>query len=84
LLRPVGLIFNTDAVKAIDERSIAFGDFRGNRQYVSTGNLITDNRVGLILVAYPRPLHLNIMGRVEVLEESKRGSGFRDPEYKYT
>lgn len=30
-------------LKVIDERTIAFADFRGNRQYVSTGNLMTDS-----------------------------------------
>ena len=37
-------------LKVIDERTIAFADFRGNKQYISTGNLLTDNRVALILV----------------------------------
>ena len=37
-------------LKVIDKRTIAFADFRGNKQFVSTGNLTTDNRVALILV----------------------------------
>src|SRR5450631_2807638 len=31
-------------LKVIDDQTIAFADFRGNRQYVSTGNLLADNR----------------------------------------
>src|SRR5437016_525040 len=55
-------------LKVIDDRTIAFADFRGNKQFISTGNLTTDNRVALILVDYPRHARLNILGRVEVFE----------------
>ena len=37
-------------LKVIYDRTIAFGDFRGNKQYISTGNLATDDRVALIVV----------------------------------
>ena len=52
----------------IDENTLAFADFRGNKQYISTGNLMTDNRVALILLDYPRQLRLKILGRVEIFE----------------
>jgi len=55
-------------LKVIDDSTIAFADFRGNKQYISTGNLMTDNRVALILVDYPRQLRLKILGRVEIFE----------------
>lgn len=55
-------------LKVIDDRTIAFADFRGNKQYVSTGNLMTDDRVALILVDYPRQLRLKILGHAEVFE----------------
>jgi predicted pyridoxine 5'-phosphate oxidase superfamily flavin-nucleotide-binding protein len=55
-------------VKVIDESTIAFADFHGNKQYISTGNLMTDNRVALIFVDYPGQARLKILGRVEVLE----------------
>ena len=69
----------------IDPTTIAFADFRGNRQYISTGNLMTDNRMALILVDYPRQLRLKILGRVEIFEgEHSRAwiERVRDPEYK--
>src|SRR6266567_6898298 len=40
-------------LKVIDAHTIAFDDFRGNKQFVTTGNLTTDNRVALIMVDYP-------------------------------
>lgn len=55
-------------LKVLDERTLAFADFRGNKQYVSTGNLATDSRAALILVDYPRQARLKILGRVEVAE----------------
>jgi uncharacterized protein len=50
-------------LKVLDERTIGFADFRGNRQYVSVGNLAGDDRVALILVDYPNRRRLKILGR---------------------
>ena len=74
-------------LKVVDERTIAFADFRGNKQYINTGNLMTDNRVALILVDYPRQLRLKILGRVEIFEGEQAHTKewierVRDPEYK--
>jgi predicted pyridoxine 5'-phosphate oxidase superfamily flavin-nucleotide-binding protein len=55
-------------LKVIDDRTLAFADFRGNKQFVSTGNLASDNRVALIMVDYPGRTRLKILGRVEVIE----------------
>jgi predicted pyridoxine 5'-phosphate oxidase superfamily flavin-nucleotide-binding protein len=74
-------------LKVIDESTIAFADFRGNRQYVSTGNLMTDNRVALILVDYPRQLRLKLLGRAEIFEGEKAKDWIdkvRDPKYRAT
>jgi uncharacterized protein len=72
-------------LKVIDESTVAFADFRGNRQYISTGNLMTDNRVALILMDYPRQTRLKLLGRVEIFEGEKAKDWIkkvRDPEYK--
>lgn len=74
-------------LKVIDGRTIAFADFRGNKQYVSTGNLMADNRVALILVDYPRQLRLKILGRVEIFEGEKAKAWLpkvRDRDYNAT
>ena len=55
-------------LKVVDDRTLALGDFRGNQQYVSAGNLLSDNRVAIIMVDYPAQARLKILGRVEVLE----------------
>lgn len=55
-------------LKVIDPHTVAFADFRGNKQYITTGNLMTDDRVALILVDYPHQARLKILGRVSILE----------------
>jgi predicted pyridoxine 5'-phosphate oxidase superfamily flavin-nucleotide-binding protein len=55
-------------LKVVDDRTLALADFRGNKQYISTGNLLTDNRVAMILVDYPQQARLKILGRVDVVE----------------
>src|SRR5262249_10254735 len=75
----------TGFLKVIDERTIAFADFSGNKQFISAGNLMTDNRVALMLVDYPRQARLKMLGRAEILEgEPARAwiERVRDPGYK--
>jgi len=55
-------------VKVIDGNTIAFANFTGNKQYISGGNLTTDNRVALIFVDYPRRARLKLLGRAEILD----------------
>jgi hypothetical protein len=48
----------------LDEQTLAFADFRGNRQYISLGNVAADDRVALILVDYPRRARLKILAHM--------------------
>ncbi len=54
-------------LKVVDDRTLAFGDFRGNRQYISTGNLAANDRSCIFLMDYPRRMRLKIYARVETL-----------------
>jgi uncharacterized protein len=72
-------------LKVIDDRTIAFADFRGNKQFISTGNLTTDNRVALILVDYPSQQRLKILGNAELFEGMQAREWIerlREPGYK--
>lgn len=51
-------------LKVIDERTLAFPDFSGNRQFVSAGNLVTEDRASLFLMDYPNRKRLKLLGRV--------------------
>lgn len=55
-------------LKVIDDHTIAFADVGGNRQYITAGNLVTNDRVALILVDYPRQARLKILGHAQVFE----------------
>ncbi len=54
-------------LKVIDDRTLAFADYRGNRQYISVGNVAATDRVSLILMDYPRRARLKIYARAEVV-----------------
>jgi len=49
----------------LDDRTLAIPDFRGNRQYISTGNLAANDRAALILMDYPNRRRLKIYAHVE-------------------
>lgn len=52
-------------LRVLDERTLGFADYRGNRQYISLGNLTADERVSLILMDYPGRRRMKIYARVE-------------------
>jgi predicted pyridoxine 5'-phosphate oxidase superfamily flavin-nucleotide-binding protein len=54
-------------LRLVDDRTLAFADYRGNRQYISTGNLATDRRACLFLMDYPHRARLKIYAHVEIL-----------------
>lgn len=53
-------------LKVLSPNRLGFADYRGNRQYVSVGNLKTDNRVSLFLMDYPNRARLKILARSNV------------------
>ena len=55
-------------LRILDDRTLGFADLRGNRQYISTGNLQHDNRVALFFMDYAHQQRLKILGRAEVHE----------------
>ncbi|MDX2205483.1 MAG: pyridoxamine 5'-phosphate oxidase family protein [Hyphomicrobiaceae bacterium] len=55
-------------LKVLDERTIGFADYAGNRQYVSTGNLAGNNKVSLFLMDYPMRARLKILGHARIVQ----------------
>lgn len=53
-------------LRVLDDKTLAFADFRGNLQYISIGNATANDRVSLILVDYPNRRRLKIFARIEV------------------
>ena len=53
-------------LKVLDDKTLGFADFRGNRQYITLGNLHADDRVSLFLMDYPNRARLKILAHTEV------------------
>ena len=60
---------NPGFLRVLDDHTLGFADLRGNRQYISTGNLRHENRVALFLMDYATQNRLKILGRAEVHED---------------
>jgi predicted pyridoxine 5'-phosphate oxidase superfamily flavin-nucleotide-binding protein len=52
----------------LDERTIAFADYAGNRQYISIGNLAENERAFLFLMDYAAARRLKLWGRARVVD----------------
>jgi predicted pyridoxine 5'-phosphate oxidase superfamily flavin-nucleotide-binding protein len=58
-------------LRVLNPRTLAFADYRGNRQMLSTGNLSANPRVALFLMDYPQRTRLKILGHARV-EDARR------------
>ena len=74
----------TGFVRVFDETTIGFAVFRGNRQYISVGNLTTDNRVSLFFMDYPSKTRLKLFGRTKIigLDDQAMLSRLEMPDYR--
>jgi uncharacterized protein len=59
-------------LKTINPMTLGFVDFRGNKQYISVGNILTRPQVSLILVDYTRQARLKIYAEAEIVELADR------------
>lgn len=50
----------------VNPSKLAFADYKGNRQMLSTGNLAANDRVALFLMDYPNKERLKILGHAHV------------------
>ncbi len=53
-------------LKVLNDETLAFADFAGNRQLISVGNAAGNDRVALILMDYAQRLRLKILGHLQV------------------
>jgi predicted pyridoxine 5'-phosphate oxidase superfamily flavin-nucleotide-binding protein len=54
-------------LKMVDNRTLAFADYRGNRQYISTGNLAASDRASIFLMDYAGRARLKIYAHIETV-----------------
>jgi uncharacterized protein len=71
-------------VRVLGDTMIGFADFRGNRQYVSVGNLMTDDRVSIFFMDYPNRTRLKLFGRAAIVDPEDRAtlSRLEMPDYR--
>lgn len=58
-------------LRVIDSKTLGYADFRGNRQYLSVGNLAANERISIILMDYRNRRRLKIWGRARVVHEDE-------------
>ncbi len=58
-------------LRVLDEHSIGYADFGGNKQYISVGNMNANNHVMLILMDYPNRRRLKLWGSARIIHESE-------------
>lgn len=68
-------------LRVLDDRTLGFADLRGNMQYISTGNLLHDDRVALFLMDYAHQTRLKILGHAEILEDTSQAKEWIDRLY---
>ena len=59
-------------LRVLNPQTLAFPDYRGNRQMLSTGNLAANNRVALFLMDYPQRTRLKILGHARIEDARQR------------
>ena len=55
-------------VKVLDNKRLGVIDFKGNRQYISVGNIATNNKVSIIMVDYPARARLKMFAKASIIE----------------
>ena len=68
-------------LKVLDEKTLAFADFRGNRQYITAGNLSENDKAYIFLMDYPNRRRIKIWGRARVTEDPELMERLFDADY---
>ena len=72
----------TGFLKVIDDKTLAFADFKGNRQYISTGNLNDNDKAYIFLMDYANRRRIKIWGTAKVVDDdSELLEQLRDDDY---
>jgi len=70
-------------LKIIDDKTLGFADFAGNRQYISIGNSAENNKAYIFLMDYANQRRIKIWGTLRVVEDDPELlEKLTEPEYK--
>ena len=71
-------------LKVLDEHTLGLADYRGNRQYITVGNLSENPRVILFFMDYPSRRRIKLWGTATVVDnDSERLRRVADPDYPF-
>jgi uncharacterized protein len=69
-------------LKPLDDKTLAFADFGGNRQYISAGNLAENPRAFMFLMDYARQRRIKLWGTASIVEgDASLLARLSDPSY---
>ena len=68
-------------IKLIDDETIGFADFKGNKQYVTTGNLAENDKAFLFLMDYAQKRRVKVWGRARMVDDPEVIAALVDPSY---
>lgn len=69
-------------IRVIDERTLGFADYSGNRQYVSDGNLRDNDKAFLFLMDYARKARIKVWGRARFSHDADLIARLMPDDYK--
>jgi predicted pyridoxine 5'-phosphate oxidase superfamily flavin-nucleotide-binding protein len=67
-------------LKVLAHNQLGFPDFKGNRQYLSFGNILKHPRISLFLIDFPARARLKIFGQAKLLEGDELPQALREIE----
>ena len=68
-------------LKVLDDKTLAFADFRGNRQYITAGNLEENDKAYIFLMDYPNRRRIKIWGEARVSADPELMARLTDADY---
>lgn len=69
-------------LKVVDEHTLGFADFGGNRQFITLGNLAENSKAFIFLMDYANSRRVKLWGTTRVIEgDSELEEKLRDPQY---
>ncbi len=68
-------------LKVVDDKTLAFADFKGNRQYISSGNLSENNKAYIFLMDYANRQRIKIWGIARVEDDPEQMNQLADTDY---
>lgn len=68
-------------LKVVDPHTFAFADYKGNKQYITIGNLTDNDKAYIFLMDYPNRMRVKVWGTAQVVEDRDLLEKLTDTDY---